>query len=635
MKPLVTMRHALEDRDLFGAILSGPTWASWRVLLIAAMGEEMTADERITFEQLTGRPAEPGERVDEWFSVIGRRGGKTRAIAVLGSYIAGLCDWSDYLAPGERCSLPIMSASTWQASKALQYLNGIFAEVPAMAELVESQTADTISLRTRVDIEVRPASFRTARGGTLCAAICDELALWRSDQSANPDTEILNAIRPGLGTTGGMLIAISSPYARRGELYNTWKRHYGPNGDPSILVAKAASRTMNPSLSQRVVDRAYERDPAAAAAEFGGEFRTDVESFVSRETVDAAVVPGRRELPPVPGVAYFAGTDPSGGSADSFTLGIAHAEGNAIILDCVRVVTPPFSPESVAEEFAETVRSYGVSSVTGDRYGGEWPREQFRKHGVEYALSEKPASDNFRDLLPLLNSGRVELLDHDKLVSELCNLERRTARGGRDSISHPPGLHDDIIASAAIAIVLASSEQRPMLVRQEDLLQDGSALPLPSPCRMVIAVMTADASGKTATIYSAVTFAGARLNILDYHVGPLHGGLFETIGARLRDLAGQCRSRAAALFVPQDFVARVRTPGLVVNAIPEHLCADELLLPAAAHISAGNVKICTLAQAKAATSPFSAALNFRAAEKADDPLRQAALLAITLTLDPQ
>jgi hypothetical protein len=40
---------------------------------------------------------------------------------------------------------------------------------------------------------------------------------------------------------------------------------------------------------------------------------------------------------------------------------------------------------------------------------------------------------------PLLNSGRVELLDNSRLISQLCNLERRTARGGRDSIDHPPG----------------------------------------------------------------------------------------------------------------------------------------------------------------------------------------------------
>jgi hypothetical protein len=151
--------------------------------------------------------------------------------------------------------------------------------------------------------------------------IADEVAFWRSENTANPDTEILNAARPSLATTGSMLACISSPYARKGELHNTWKRYYGASGDPLIMVAKAASRTMNPMLSEKVVARAYERDAAVASAEYGGEFRTDVETFISADVVDAAVVSGRFELPRVPGVRYVAFVDPAGGSGgDAMTL---------------------------------------------------------------------------------------------------------------------------------------------------------------------------------------------------------------------------------------------------------------------------------------------------------------------------
>lgn len=455
MRPLVSMRRALEDQSLFGAVLGGDSWAAWRVLLIAAMGEPLTVDERVVFERLTGRPQEPADRVDEFWAICGRRAGKTRAVAVLGAYLAALVDYSDVLAPGERAALPIMSASTWQASRAKQFLSGIFSSVPAFAQLVESETTDTISLSTKVDLEIRPASFRTSRGGTFCAAIADEVAFWRSDSSANPDVEILNALRPALATTGGMLACISSPYARRGELYNAWKRDYGPNGDPAILVAKAPSRTMNPSLSEKVVQRAYERDPASAAAEYGAEFRLDVESFISREVVEGAVIPDRHELPRIAGVRYIGFSDPSGGSADDMTLGIAHREGERVVLDCVRAVTPPFSPDAVVGEFAATLKSYGIREVVGDRYGGEWPRERFRANGITYKPSEKSKSELYREALPLLNAGRVELLDHPKLISQLCSLERRSQRSGRDSIDHPPGQHDDLVNSCAGALVSA------------------------------------------------------------------------------------------------------------------------------------------------------------------------------------
>src|SRR5262249_17896497 len=109
------------------------------------------------------------------------------------------------------------------------------------------------------------------------------------------------------------------------------------------------------------------------------------------------------------------------------------------------------------------LKSYRVSVVKGDRYGGEWPRERFSEYKIEYRVSDAPKSDIYRDLLPLLNSGKCELLDNKRLVAQLCNLERRTARGGRDSIDHMPGTHDDLANAVAGALVLAAkrSAQKP------------------------------------------------------------------------------------------------------------------------------------------------------------------------------
>src|SRR5690606_39005984 len=147
------------------------------------------------------------------------------------------------------------------------------------------------------DIQVRPANYRTIRGITAVAAIGDEVAFWHVEGAANPDEEILNALRPALATTGGPLIVISSPYAKRGSLYGAFKRDYGADGDPRSLMAKGPSRTFNPTLPEAVVQRAYARDAAAAAAEYGGEFSNDIEAFVSREVVEACVERGVRERP--------------------------------------------------------------------------------------------------------------------------------------------------------------------------------------------------------------------------------------------------------------------------------------------------------------------------------------------------
>jgi hypothetical protein len=251
---------------------------------------------------------------------------------------------------------------------------------------------------------------------------------------------------------GAVLLGISSPYSRRGALWDAYRQHMGKDGD--VLVWQAATRSMNPSVPLAIIEKAYAEDEASARAEYGAEFRRDIEGFVSREAVDAVVVPGRLELAPVDGVRYLAFTDPSGGSSDSMTLAIAHAEDKRAVLDLVREQRPPFSPEFVVGDFAETLKRYRISQVRGDRYGAEWVAEQFRKAGITYRPAEKPKSDLYREFLPAINSQSVDLLDHPKLISQLCSLERRTARGGRDSIDHPPNGHDDIVNAAAGAVHL-------------------------------------------------------------------------------------------------------------------------------------------------------------------------------------
>jgi hypothetical protein len=50
------------------------------------------------------------------------------------------------------------------------------------------------------------------------------------------------------------------------------------------------------------------------------------------------------------------------------TLGVAHREGDLVVVDAVREIVAPFDPDSATEEFAEVPRSYGLRHVTGDRW---------------------------------------------------------------------------------------------------------------------------------------------------------------------------------------------------------------------------------------------------------------------------
>ncbi len=477
---LPTILDAMTDPDLFGRAFSGSTWTAWRANLAAKFALPMSPDEEAIYHACTSRSVLPTAPAREAFDAVGRRGGKDRANALTLAYLAAFRDYTAILAPGERAVLMALAADRRQARVLRGYCEGLFDQSPLLRSMVARRTADAIHLTNGVAIEVHVSNYRSVRGYTLVAAVCNELAFWRAEDSANPDTEVLHALRPAMSTVpGAILIGTSSPYARRGVLWSAYRQHFGKDDDP-VLVWQAPTRVMNPTVDQAVIDAAYDQDEAAAAAEYGAEFRRDVESFLDREALDAVVVPDRRELPPLGSVVYRAFVDPAGGSGqDAMTLAIAHAEARngrrLVVLDLVHERRPPFSPEAVVAEFAEVLARYGVREVVGDRYAGEWPREQFRKAGVEYRVADRPKSDLYRDALPLITSGAVELLDHPRALTQLATLERRTARSGRDSIDHAPGAHDDLANVVAGGLVLAATLAG-LVVRPQALEQSFLAL---------------------------------------------------------------------------------------------------------------------------------------------------------------
>jgi hypothetical protein len=138
-------------------------------------------------------------------------------------------------------------------------------------------------------------------------------------------------------------------------------------------------------------------------------------------------------------------------------LGIAHKdEDGRAILDVLRERRPPFQPKAVVSEFSDTLKSYGIAKVEADRYAGEWVTEAFREQGIIVKSASMTSSELYLNLLPLVSNGSVELLDNKRLLSQLAGLERRARSGGKDSISHFPGGHDDLAVAAAGSLLLSA-----------------------------------------------------------------------------------------------------------------------------------------------------------------------------------
>lgn len=467
---MADIRSAMTDRALFGATFGGPTWAGWRALLAGFHGLPLDPSEAEAFATLTGRAAggpcavsggkgaetaeaahaglsAPLAGLRELWVVAGRRAGKSHAAALAAVFEAAFRDHRDKLAAGEVATVMLIAGDRAQARTLLRYVRGM-CEHPLIRPMVVREGVEGLEFRNRSAVEVHTASQRAVRGYTLAAVVMDEIAFWTSE-GANPDAEVLAALRPALATLDGRLIAISSPHARRGVLWETYRRAFG-KPDPRVLVARAPSRLLNPGLPERVVAEALADDPARASAEWLAEFRSDLEQFLSVDVIASARRSGPLELPRTEGAAHVAFADMSGGGADEHAMSIAHRDGERVVVDVAR--GRKGDPEAAVAEFAALAKAYGCGEVRGDKYAGAWVPQAFRRHGVTYRADAPVRSELYLAVASALNAGQVELPPCDLLARQFGALERRVTRGGRDLIDHPPGAHDDRANAVAGAV---------------------------------------------------------------------------------------------------------------------------------------------------------------------------------------
>jgi hypothetical protein len=266
---ILNIREAIARKEIFAEAIRDPaTFAAWFAFLSALFGLDMTASEAEIYRACTGRVTIPATPFNEAWLVCGRRAGKSFMMALCAVYLAVFRDYRDFLGIGERATVMVVAADRKQARVVMRYVRGLL-RLPVFAKLVEREATESFDLTNRVTIEVHTASMKSVRGYTIVAALCDEIAFWPQEESCAPDFEILDAIRPAMATIpGAMMLCASSPYARRGALWDAYRRYHGRDDAP-VLVWRASTRTMNSTVPQAVIDQAMERDPASTSRSAG------------------------------------------------------------------------------------------------------------------------------------------------------------------------------------------------------------------------------------------------------------------------------------------------------------------------------------------------------------------------------
>ncbi len=465
----------LQDPALFGGLpefADLATWKAWLVFLRALYGLPMSDEDLEIFRRHTGRITPRPHGYPEAMAIVGVQSGKSMITSVITAYEALRGSSGTYavsLAQDERSAKRVLLA---YAKRPFRELDAFRAQV-VPKEKKESQVvlANGVAL---VAYPCRPAALRGIR---CCVVALDELSFFQTSDGRPNDTEMLAVARGRVATTGGKLVCISSPYGQSGATWDLHRAHYGVE-DSTTLVWQASAPDMNPTLSKNYLEKMQLEDPERYISEVLGEFRAGLTTLFDPAAIDNVVAHKVPERLPIPGMSYTSFADPStAGGGDAFVISIAHLEDDVAVLDKVQAWNHQ-NTEGVIAEACDVLRRYGVTEISGDLYAGSmqdgravgFVADTFAKHGIRYEKSTRNRSALYLELLPLVNSAKVLLLDEPHLLKELRGLERRRSSGGVDRVDHRRGAHDDRANAAAGALVTVAGMARFQGVRLRNIM---------------------------------------------------------------------------------------------------------------------------------------------------------------------
>ncbi len=433
-------------------------------LLRSIYGLPLDAEQLAIWQTCTGRETYPERRFSEATILAGARAGKDSRIAgPIVCFEALFGEHETRVTKGEQAVIPIVAQDQRATRIAFGYVRDYLSS-PEIAGCVVNERQNEIELMNGLSIIAFPCTLRSLRGWSIPCGVLDELAFFRLEGQVDSDVEVQASIRRG-GISFPMttLVKISTPYMKSGVLYDDFQKAFGKD-DPDLLVWRASSALMNPTLTPERLAKEKRLDPSRYAREYEAEFTDDLSAFLPTAWVQAAVKAGRFELPPRAGVTYVAACDPSGGGPDAFTFTIVHRDGERVVQDVLkgykRVAGQSPNLSAVVREIAEYLRAYRIREIYGDRFTGNWARQEFQKAGIAYNHLEVERngktvyvdrSTAYGEVGPLFAQGLIELLDHPEQQREFQLLERRARPGGNDLIDHPRGGHDDHANSFALA----------------------------------------------------------------------------------------------------------------------------------------------------------------------------------------
>lgn len=428
-----------------------------KTCLKSVYGLPMDPPELEIYKRASGRQTYQPTEHREATVIAGRRGGKTSKIAAPVACYEAFRDHG--LPPGEEGFVMLLAPTIKQARIAFRYIRAYLRRSRLLSQHIASTTKDEIKLDNGITIGCYACTYDGVRGRTIIAGICDEVGFWSHDETAaNPDQEVLAALRPGMATVrNAKLLKISTPYSKEGVLWTEFQQR----SELDFPVLQLSSEELNPTFTSSILETERRRSEETFRREFLAEFTDSITGWIVPELLDPCIVRGRTEVPYTTDAIFIAVADPAF-VRDDFALAILSRrdDGRIIVNRVVRwsgTKAAPLGHEDVLAQVKSILDEYQINSLTGDQHCFELIQQILERLGIyyqKYNFDARTRPEIFANLRQLLLQGKIELLDNPELLHQLRSLqEHRTDRGQVD-IRPAGGSKDDL----AVAVALAASE---------------------------------------------------------------------------------------------------------------------------------------------------------------------------------
>lgn len=415
-----------------------------RVCLKAFSGMPLDRAEIPVWRKATGRTGlslwhrtyRPSPMSELWL-YGGRRSGKT----TLGSILTIWSGLQREVPAGQAWTIPVINPGLRQSIRvSLDYIRRKANTIPELQGMITDETNESLTFSTGVVVRVFPPDPRVIQGFTAPLIWLDECSGFRNEQAYSNLQDVLDAVRPSIATIEDSKVLLTTlPGPKAGMLYEKWGSRFD---DPSVLVWKASSLEMNPTLANsEEVEKARKR-PEHYDLFYSGNFVDSSKALIPGNVVDRAFArfKGREEIraddPLLKGSVGALGCDFAASRDDSAACLCFRTPDDKLIIPWLRNWTAKpgqlHEVYSYLSEIGSACNAYRIDHGAGDQQSLAAAYQFLKGKGVAYerVISNGQGSEPMFDYLrEQMRSGRLHIVDSPLVRQQLKALEERRGVG--------------------------------------------------------------------------------------------------------------------------------------------------------------------------------------------------------------